>query len=53
MDDGKRFYERPVFWPRLIGGIFLLSFVIAFRSEILLFLRCFKGNNPVPYLTAG
>ena len=39
MDDGKRFYERPVFWPRLIGGIFLLSFIIAFRSEILLFLR--------------
>jgi hypothetical protein len=39
MDDGKRFYERPVFWPRLIGGILLFIFVIAFRSEILLLLR--------------
>ncbi len=39
MDDGRRFYERPVFWPRLIGGILLLIFVIAFRSELLLFLR--------------
>jgi hypothetical protein len=39
MDDGKRFYERPVFWPRLIGGILLLIFVIAFRSELLLFLQ--------------
>ena len=39
MDDGKRFYERPVFWPRLIGGILLFIFIIAFRSEILLLLR--------------
>jgi hypothetical protein len=39
MDDGKRFYERPIFWPRLVGWIFLLAFVIAFRSEILVLLK--------------
>jgi hypothetical protein len=39
MDDGKRFYDRPVFWPRLIGGIVLLVFGVAFRSEILIFLQ--------------
>jgi hypothetical protein len=39
MDDGKRFYERPLFWPRLIGGILLLIFGIAYRSEIYLLLR--------------
>ncbi len=49
MDDGKRFYERPVFWPRLIGGIFLLSYVIAFRSEILVFLRVLQVI--IQYLT--
>ncbi len=39
MDDGKRISERPVFWPRLIGGMLLLVFGIAFRSEILIFFR--------------
>jgi hypothetical protein len=39
MDDRRRFYERPDFWPRLIGGTFLFIFVIAFHSEILLALR--------------
>jgi hypothetical protein len=39
MADGKRFYEQPIFWPRLIGGIFLLLFGIAFRSEMLIFLH--------------
>ena len=39
MDDGKRFYERSVFWPRLIGVISLLTFGIAFHSEILVVLR--------------
>lgn len=34
MDDRKRFYERPAFWPRFIGALFLLIFVIAFRAEI-------------------
>lgn len=39
MDDGKRFYERPVFWPRLIGGTFLFIFLVSFRSEIFVVLR--------------
>ena len=39
MDDGKRFYEKPNFWPRLIGVIFLFFFVVSFRSELLLVLR--------------
>jgi len=39
MDNDKRFYERPVFWPRLIGGIFLLIFVIAFHSEVFILIR--------------
>jgi len=39
MDDGRRFYELPDFWPRLIGGILLFIFVIAFHSELLLVLR--------------
>ncbi len=38
-DDGKRFYERPDFWPRIMGGTFLLIFVVAFHSEIFLVLR--------------
>ncbi len=39
MGDGKHFYERPNFWPRLIGGAFLLAFLVAFYSEIILVLR--------------
>ena len=39
MDDGKRFYDKPDFWPRLVGGIFLLIFIIVFRTEMLLVLR--------------
>jgi hypothetical protein len=39
MDDGRRFYERPDFWPRVIGGTFLFIFVVAFHAEILLALR--------------
>jgi len=34
MEDDKRFYQRPEFWPRLIGGGFLLAFVIAYWPEI-------------------
>ncbi len=41
MDDDKRFYERPVFWPRLIGAIFLLIFGIAFHFEIFILLHLF------------
>lgn len=39
MDDGKRFYERPDFWPRLIGVTFLFTFVVSFCSEIILVWR--------------
>jgi len=39
MDDNRHFYEKPAFWPRLLGGIFLLLFVIAFRLEIWQLLR--------------
>jgi hypothetical protein len=39
MDNDRRFYERPAFWPRLIGGIFLLIFVIAFHSEVFILIR--------------
>jgi hypothetical protein len=39
MADKRRFYERPVFWPRLIGAIFLLIFGIAFHTEIFILLR--------------
>lgn len=58
MDDGKRFYEKPNFWPRLIGVIFLFFFVVSFRSELLLVLRVtvvlfqlilnWPGNPPSP-----
>jgi hypothetical protein len=36
MDDGRRFFEKPNFWPRLFGVLFLLIFLIIFRSELLL-----------------
>ena len=39
MDDGKRFYDKPDFWPRLVGGILILVFIAVFRAEILLVLR--------------
>jgi hypothetical protein len=39
MDDGKRFYERPDFLPRLIGVTFLITFVVSFRLEFLVVLR--------------
>src|SRR3990172_5824160 len=39
MGDGKHFYERPGFWPRLIGGVFLFTFLVAFSSEIRLVYR--------------
>ena len=39
MDDGKRFYEKPDFWPRMVGGVFLLLFIVVFRTEILQVLR--------------
>jgi hypothetical protein len=39
MDDGKRFYERTAFWPRLIGAIFGLFFLIVFHSELFILLR--------------
>jgi hypothetical protein len=39
MSDGNRFYEKPDFWPRLVGLIFLLFFVVSFRAELLLVLR--------------
>ena len=59
MDDGKRFYERPVFWPRLIGVLFLLIFGMIYRSEILLSLQLiiaiiqFLLFQPVNTLSAG
>lgn len=43
MDDGKRFYERSVFWPRLIGAIFLLIFIIAFWSEFSILLQLIRA----------
>ena len=57
LDDGKRFYERPDFWPRLIGGIFLLIFVVSFRAEILVALRMiisffqYLSNRPISPLS--
>jgi hypothetical protein len=58
MDNGKRFYEQPDFWPRLIGLIFLFTFVVSFRSELLLVFRLMivfiqlimnrPGNLPSP-----
>jgi hypothetical protein len=39
MDDGKHFYEKPDFWPNLIRAIFLFTFLISFRSELLIVLR--------------
>jgi hypothetical protein len=39
MDDGRRFYKRPDFWPRLIGVTFLFTFVVSFHSELLLVWR--------------
>lgn len=39
MDDSKRFYKWPDFWPRLIGVTFLFTFVVSFHSELLLVWR--------------
>jgi len=39
MDDNRHYYERPNFWPRLFGVIFIILFVIAFRLELFLLLR--------------
>ena len=33
MDDNRRFFEKPTFWPRLSTAILLLAFFIAFHTE--------------------
>ena len=39
MDHGKFFFERPSFWPRLVGWTILFIFLVSFRSEVSVVLR--------------
>jgi hypothetical protein len=39
MDDDRRFYERPNFWPFLFGVILTFAFLVAFWSELILLWR--------------